>query len=184
MSNRGKLFLLLAVLLLLTASAFAEKVRPRIDTDELEVRIHELINIERHNAGLRPLVLDKRLSAIARDHSKDMAERDYFSHINPEGEDFIERYKKKGFVCRVRVGQSICAGAENIFCNNLYSSIIYIDGRAHHNWNTLEEIAISTVKGWMKSPGHRENILQPAFRSQGIGVTVQDGKVYITENFC
>ncbi|SPQ00971.1 conserved exported hypothetical protein [Candidatus Sulfobium mesophilum] len=184
MPKRGILLLLIAVLLIIASPALAEHIRPRIDTKELEIRIHELINIERQKEGLRPLALDKKLCAIARDHSKDMAERNYFSHLNPEGEDFLVRYKKKGFVCRVRVGQSICEGAENIFCNNLYSSIIYVNEKAHYDWNSLEEIARSTVRGWMKSTGHRENILQPVFRSQGIGVIIKNGKVYITENFC
>ncbi len=184
MLKTGMHFLLIAVLFFIVSPAFTEDVESRIDTVELEARIHGLINIERNKAGLRPLVLDKKLCAIARDHSKDMAERNYFSHTSPEGEDFLDRYKKKGFVCRVRIGQSICVGAENIFCNNMYSSVTYTGGRAHYDWNSLEAIARSTVKGWMKSPGHRENILQPAFKSQGIGVTIKDGKVYITENFC
>ncbi len=184
MSKRGMPILVSTVLLFLAFQSVAEGIRQRIDTKELEVRIHELINIERNKAGLRPLALDKKLCAIARDHSIDMALRNYFSHTSPEGEDFLDRYKKKGFICRVRIGQGVCAGAENIFCNNMYSSVIYSGDRAHYEWNSLEEIAHSTVKGWMKSTGHRENILQPAFRSHGIGISVKDGKVYITENFC
>ncbi len=176
--------LLIAVLLFLASPVFTEDVTPRINTKDLEVRIHDLINMERHNAGLRPFVLDKKLCVVARSHSKDMAERNYFSHINHEGEDFLSRYRKNGVVCGVRVGRSIYLGGENIFCNNLYSSIIYTGGRAHYNWNSLEEIARSTVKGWMKSHGHKKNILHPVFRSQGIGITIKDGKVYVTEDFC
>lgn len=174
----------MAVLLLLVSLSFAERVRPRLNAKVLEARIHELINIERRNAGLRPLALDEELSAIARGHSRDMAERNYFSHTSPEGEDFPARYKKKGFVCHARVGKYIHEGAENICQNNLYSSATYMEGRAHYDWNSLEEIARSTVKDWMKSRGHRDNILQPIFRSQGIGVAIKDSKVYITENFC
>ncbi|HET6513572.1 MAG TPA: CAP domain-containing protein [Thermodesulfovibrionales bacterium] len=174
----------LLIILLLASQSFAEPAEPRVNTKELETRIHELINIERHHAGLRPLALDAMLTAIARGHSRDMAERDYFSHRSPEGEDFLSRYKKKGFVCSVRVGQHIYGGAENISQNNLFSSVTYMDTGAHYSWNSLEEIARSTVRGWLKSPGHRENILQPVFRSHGIGASIKDGKVYITENFC
>lgn len=184
MPKRGESLLLIAVLLFLVSPSFAKDVRPRINTGELEIRIHELINIERHKAGLKPLTLDKTLSAIARGHSKDMARKDYFSHISPEGEDFLSRYKKKGFLCKVHVGQRIYKGAENIFLENLYSSVTYTDGRMHYDWSSLEEIARSIVKGWMESDGHRRNILQPPFRSQGIGVVIKDGKVYITQNFC
>ena len=182
MPKRGMIFLLMV--LLLASPSFAERAKPSVNARELEIRIHELINIERRHAGLRPLALDTMLIAIARGHSRDMAERDYFSHSSPEGEDFLSRYKKKGFVCSVRVGQHISVGAENISQNNLYSSVTYMDAEAHYSWNSLEEIARSTVGDWLKSPGHRENILQPVFRSHGVGAAIKDGKVYITDNFC
>jgi uncharacterized protein YkwD len=74
--------------------------------------------------------------------------------------------------------------SENIFQNNLYSSITYINGVPNYHWNSLEEIAKTTVEGWMKSPGHRENLLG-YHTSEGIGVAIaSDDKVYITQNFC
>lgn len=184
MSKRGKPLLLIAVLLFLVSPSYAKDLRPHINTVELEIKTHKLINIERHKAGLKPLSLDKKLSSIARGHSQDMANKNYFSHISPEGEGYLARYKKKGFACQVQVGQRSYLGAENIFLDNLYSSVTYVDGRAHYNWKSLDEIALSIVKGWMKSRGHRKNILQPVYRSQGIGIAIKDGKVYITENFC
>ena len=54
-----------------------------------------------------------------------------------------------------------------------------------YNWSSMESIATSTVTGWMESPGHRKNILEPHWQSEGIGVAVApDYSVYITENFC
>ncbi len=158
--------------------------KPRINISGLEIRVHELINAERRKAGLRPLAMNRRLSAIAREHSRDMALRNYFSHITPEGEDPLARYKKNGFECSIQAGSRIYLGAENIFQNNLYSSVEYMNGKAYYNWDSLEEIARSTVKGWMQSPGHRRNILTRAFRSEGIGIAVKNGKVYITQDFC
>lgn len=184
MRKRGASLLLTAVLLLLLSPSYAKDMRPRINPGKLEARIHELINVERRKAGLNPLTMDRKLRTIARGHSEDMAKNNYFSHISPEGEDFVGRYKKKGFVCRVQVGHSIYEGAENIFLDNLYSSVIYRDGRAHYDWTSLEEIARSIVKGWMNSDGHRKNILQPPFRSEGIGVVIRNEKVYVTQNFC
>ncbi len=181
--KKSVVLILFAFLLILPCRTFAGH-RPRIDTPELERRIHALINIERRRAGLRPFALNRKLAAIARQHSRDMAERDYFSHMTPGGRSPLDRYRESGFACRVREGDRIYLGAENIFQNNLYSSVEYINGRAYYNWNSTGEIARSTVEGWMESPGHRRNILTPAFRSEGIGVAIRDGKVYITEDFC
>ncbi|MCD4761769.1 CAP domain-containing protein [bacterium] len=40
---------------------------------ELEQRIHELVNVERSNAGLTELLLNDELAAVAREHSKNLA---------------------------------------------------------------------------------------------------------------
>jgi len=40
---------------------------------ELEQRIHELVNIERSNAGLTELLLNNELAAVAREHSRNLA---------------------------------------------------------------------------------------------------------------
>src|SRR5512147_354693 len=62
--------------------------KPSIRIQDLEQRIHTLINRERKAHGLSALGWDDRLSRIARNHSKDMASRSYFSHESPEGRDF------------------------------------------------------------------------------------------------
>ena len=115
----------------------------------------------------------------------DMARRRYFSHISPDGHGPSYRYKKNAYVCAITIDQNIYKGAENIFQNNLFDSITTVNGDDYYDWNTLEEIARSTVTGWMKSTGHRKNILTPHWKSEGIGVVIApDGKVYITQNFC
>lgn len=185
-SKKALVLLSISFFLFLSLHSFAAppKSKPRVDIKELEMRIHDLINLERQKAGLRPLELDKRLSIIARGHSQDMAQRNYFNHISPEGENPLMRYKKNGYVCRNRVGRYVIEGGENIFQNNLYNSIRIVNGREYYDWNSMEDIARSTVKGWMGSPGHRKNILRPAYRSEGIGVSIKKEKVYITQNFC
>ncbi len=159
--------------------------KPRISIPELEKQIHMLINTERKQHGLSPVSWDDRLAAIARRHSRDMAKRDYFSHYSPEGHDFSFRYRQAGYQCGIFVGTTIYAGAENLMQNNLYDSVMTVNGKAYYNWNSQRKISETTVKGWMKSPGHRKNILTPYWRNEGIGVNIApDGKVYVTENFC
>ena len=159
--------------------------RPDIDITQLEKKIHVLINKERTKRGLSALSWNDGLRKVARKYSKVMAEQNFFSHNDPDGRSFCDRYKAEGFECRIRVGGTICLGAENIAQDNLYSSYFYRDGERFFNWSTEDQIAGSVVKRWMSSDGHRANILTPYFKRQGIGVAFSDdGKVYITENFC
>jgi uncharacterized protein YkwD len=156
-----------------------------IDITRLEKKIHDLVNKERAKRGLSALSWNESLRKAAGKYSKAMAERNFFSHNDPDGRSFYDRYKAEGFECRIRSGDTICLGAENIAQDNLYSSYFYKDGERFFNWKTEDQIAESVVKRWMNSNGHRANILTPYFKRQGIGVAFSDdGKVYVTENFC
>jgi uncharacterized protein YkwD len=160
--------------------------RPTINIDELELRIHQLVNEERTRHGLSPLAWNPMLNKIARLHSQDMVVRNYFSHYSPEGHDLAYRYSRQGFVCEVAVGNVYYTGAENIFQNHLYDSIEYINEvPAIYHWRDMERIAETTVTKWINSPGHRMNILEPSWKSEGIGIAISNNyEVYITEEFC
>ncbi len=161
------------------------KNKPHIRIVELEKKIHVLVNKERQQHGLAPVSFDHALVVIARKHSRDMANRKYFDHISPEGYDFAYRYRNAGYSCAIPDGSIIYAGAENIALNNLYDSVTTVNGKAFYDWNSEDRIAETTVQGWMKSPGHRKNILTPHWRNEGIGIVISpDDKVYITQNFC
>jgi|GEM_PF-1526124 len=160
--------------------------QPEINTTELALDIHNLINIERQKYGLSPLIYDLELGEIALAHSQDMATRGYFSHDNLGGDGPTERAIKAGYTVHKELGGGWYSDgiAENIFQNNLYSSVTYINGIPMHDWNDQNEIALSTVFGWMNSPGHRQNILDSSYDKEGIGVAVSsDNKVYITQDF-
>jgi uncharacterized protein YkwD len=160
--------------------------QPQIRIPDLERRIHALINKERTSQKLKPLELEERLSKIARSHSQDMARRDFFSHVNPDGKDPTARGEARGYTCRKISGNTITEGlAENIFQGNLYSRIRIRGSEKTYDWNSMETIATEGVTGWMKSPGHRENILTKTYQKTGMGVTIsKDDKVYVTQLFC
>ncbi len=161
--------------------------KPSINIQSLEKKIHDLVNQERYKAGLSPLSIENCIISVARFHSNDMANQQYFSHINKKGEDPTERGNKVGCICRKDVGSSYYLGlAENIFLNNLYSKYWTTNGViTSYEWNSEDEIAKSTVDGWMNSPGHRQNILTARFDREGIGVAISnDDKVYITQDLC
>jgi uncharacterized protein YkwD len=115
-----------------------------------------------------------------------MARNNYFEHDNLGGLGPTERGAQAGYSCYKNYGSYYTTGiAENIYQNNLYDSITYYNGIPSYDWNTQEEIAQSTVSGWMKSPGHKRNILDSTYDREGIGVAVaSDDKVYITQDFC
>jgi len=162
--------------------------KPDIDLTSLEAEIHRLTNIERTSKGLSPLLLDSQLSTIARLHSQDMAKNNYFEHDNLKGQDPTDRGLQRGYTCRKDYGSYYTEGiAENIFQNNLYDSktVTIPIGVTSYEWNTLEELARSTVDGWMNSPGHRKNILTNGYDREGIGIAISsDDKVLITQDFC
>jgi uncharacterized protein YkwD len=174
------------MLSLAVAASAQERGQPQIDAVILELRIHELINAERTTRKLRPLKVEDRLSELARRHSQDMSKRGFFDHINPDGKGPTDRARAGGYTCRKYVGDVIAEGlSENIFQNNLYNRVIFKGDKTTYEWNTTEEIAQSTVTGWMASPGHRSNILTPAYQREGIGIYIApNDQVLITQIFC
>lgn len=158
---------------------------PKLDISRLEMRIHKLTNVERRKKGLSALDYDNRLSAIARKHSQDMAKRNFFSHENPDGKDPTDRGKAAKYPIRKDQGAFYSVGlGENLFMTSTYESMKYINGKlASCDWLSLDEIAKSTVDGWMNSPGHRKNILNSRFDREGIGVVLSaDYKALVTQN--
>ncbi len=110
-----------------------------------------MLNVERERHGLKPLKLNKRLSTAARRHARDMVRRDYFSHDSPDGATFVDRIHRSGYL---RGARSWTVG-ENLA------------------WGTRKRSTPRAItKMWMKSAGHRANILSPSFREVGIGVAI------------
>ncbi|MBL6985982.1 MAG: CAP domain-containing protein [Methylobacter sp.] len=163
--------------------------QPEITAAELERQIHLRINRERQNHGLSQLDSDELLAAIARKHSIDMARYHFFNHTNLQGEGPLERAKNQGWDKKKQAGANTWAigPGENIFMNNLYDKIVTTKQngvliKKEYLWKTSEEIAQSTVQGWMDSPPHRKNILSPKYDQQGIGVAISGHEIYVTED--
>lgn len=153
-----------------------------VNETRLERLVHAEVNRVRRERGLNSLDFDRKLATIARYHSSDMARNDYFAHTAPDDESMQDRYDRFGYDCRVPVGNvQYRTGGENIAMTRWGSPAGLVD-------RTERELAETVVEGWMNSPSHRENMLTPEWRREGIGaatVTV-DGevRVYVTQNFC
>lgn len=175
-----------AILPLLILALLQRPGQPTVRIPDLEQRTHVLINKERTTRKLSALQFDDKLARIARAHSQDMARRNFFSHVNPDGQNPTARGEAAGYICRKVSGNTITEGlAENIFQGNLYSSVRIRGNQKSYDWNSPGKIATEGVTGWMNSTGHRRNILDKTYRKTGIGIAVsKDDKVYITQIFC
>lgn len=123
-----------------------------------------LINNERSKFGLSALVMDGSLRTIAGTHSEDMLARNFFSHRNPDGISFQER------ITRSYSGPFSQAG-ENIWTGSGYDS------------SNSQRLARMIVDRWLSSPGHRANMLNPAFTHTGIGVAARGREIRATQLF-
>ncbi len=114
-----------------------------------------LVNTERAAAGCGPLKEDSQLRAAAQGHSDDMAARSFFDHTNPDGKDPGERTTASGYRWST-YGENIARG---------------------------QQTAQSVMDSWMKSPGHRANILNCSFKDIGVGIHQGAGGPWWTQNF-
>ncbi|WP_257670555.1 CvpA family protein [Parapedobacter tibetensis] len=122
---------------------------------DLETEMLQLINEERAKVDLPPLKNDVEMIPVARQHSADMFARGYFSHITLEGDTPFDRIRKANL--------TFLAAGENL---------------------AIAQTLLLAHEGLMDSPGHRANILRPAFGRVGIGIL--DGGVYglmVTQKF-
>ncbi|MGE3774428.1 MAG: CAP domain-containing protein [Gammaproteobacteria bacterium] len=149
---------------------------------QLAARLHAEVGAARQAAGLAPLAWDPALAAIAAAHSADMARRQYFAHASPDGSTFRARYAAANYDCRVQVGQRIHLGAENIAKREQH-----VSGKAANAlppWPDTARLARDIVADWMKSAGHRRNLLTPHWRREGIGVHATATEILVTQSFC
>jgi uncharacterized protein YkwD len=102
-----------------------------------------LVNAHRQARGCPALVWLQPVADAAQAHSADMARRDYFDHVSPEGQDPWDRLAARG------VDYSLAA-----------ENIAYAPGRSERQ----------TLQGWIDSPGHRANLENCALTHHGIGL--------------
>lgn len=108
---------------------------------KLEQQMIELVNKERTDRGLKPLVFEANLREVGSIHSADMLQRGYFSHYSPEGKNIADRAKENN-IDYIVIGENLAYAP------------------------TLEQ----AHKGLMNSEGHRANILSEDYGRIGIGI--------------
>ena len=111
----------------------------------IESQLLAATNRVRRQAGLKDLILDPKLTLAARHHAKEMSELNYFSHQSPTPAS------KTPAMRLARAGSAVVSMGENL-------ALVHQD-----------DIANSSINGWMNSPGHRKNLLNPNFSHVGFG---------------
>lgn len=109
-----------------------------------------LVNIERANVGVAPLVLDEALCNAANMRAIEMDYSGNFSHTRPDGRDCVTVFS----FCEISFytcGENIAAGYPT---------------------------PAAVVEGWMNSMGHKANILNVAFTKMGLGYSTGGGGEY------
>jgi uncharacterized protein YkwD len=125
-----------------------------------EYRIFSLINQQRTMMSLAPFEWDDQLAAIARNYSAQMAREGFFDHTDRNGEAVNDRADRAGVDRWRRIGENLfmCGG--------------------------IRDFSNMAVEQWMRSPGHRNNILDRRFNATGIGIArARNGRIYVTEVF-
>ncbi len=152
------LCLLLAALPL--PAAFAQETAPQTVRTALSQRAQRmlgLVNNERKKAGAPALTANNSALQRAADiRAKEISA--LFSHSRPDGQSCFTVFNE--------VNLSPLAAGENIAYNFGYADTVAI-----------------TMEGWMNSPGHRANILNPDFQQIGIGLYENSGRYYWVQLF-
>lgn len=138
----------------LIVSEYPNHYREDMHTDEIflaqELENFDATNVFRVNYGLKAVKPDETAVAAARNHSRDMADRDYFAHESPEGSTFVERYKAVN-------GINTASG------ENLHGGYM---------------LGVSSFSSLLNSLGHRENMLAEGHRYLGVGFAYNPDSTY------
>uniref|UniRef100_A0AAV1TNZ3 SCP domain-containing protein n=1 Tax=Peronospora matthiolae TaxID=2874970 RepID=A0AAV1TNZ3_9STRA len=101
------------------------------------------VNYVRALHHLPPLCRNKKLQAAAKRHSNDMAKHDFMDHNGTDGSSVSRRITEAGYKWEA-VAENVAAGQEDVE---------------------------SVMQAWMKSEGHRKNILDPSYTMFGTACT-------------
>jgi uncharacterized protein YkwD len=122
-----------------------------------EATLFQLMNGARVNNGRRAVQQHSTLVSLARWRSKDQVDRDYFDHtIKGTSYQVYHWYDTNGL--------QYSWGGENIGWNNGYSD---------------SDSPVAIHEGFMASPGHRANVLEPSFTHGGVGAYAKDNVMFL-----
>lgn len=156
MRPNHKVLLALSLLALPQQLALAQRraAPPAGPSTPAEQLIFIQANQDRAQQGERPLAWDPSLAAAARTHAERMARANAISHQFPGELDLQTR--------AMRSGADFSMVAENV---------------------AVDPNLADLNSAWMRSPGHRANLLNPQLDSIGIGLAQRGGEWFAVQDF-
>ncbi|MPQ43781.1 CAP domain-containing protein [Clostridium tarantellae] len=129
--------------------------------NDVEQAIFNQVNIERSKVGLPLLSYNKTMEKYARIKSKDMGDKNYFSHEDLQGNLITVQMAKDGVKYKAW-GENIASRGGGI---------------------DFKKLSDQFMTQWMNSAGHRANILSTDFQSMGVGLYQIGNEVFATQEF-
>ncbi len=151
-----------------SASAPPPPPDPATEMPDLEQRIFDLVEAERLKIDpkAKVLALDSELMGVARAHSADMAEKNYFDHAGPDGRTTADIIMDKDPDFQGLLGENIAAQ------HFVVGYVIDVDVLAHR-----------FVESWLASPSHKDNLSFASYNRSGVGAAVNGNTIYVTQLF-
>lgn len=159
------------------------------NTTKIERRFQGNLNEERRSRGLPPVTQRDVLTEMGYNHSQNMAENDYFGHIEPDGDTIQDRYQQRDLLpeCELPIQGTnrFYPGAENV-------GKLAVDGRLRVEWadggtyyvSSEDDVAYALFQMWMHSEPHREAMLVSSADQAGLGIYIDSGEVYASLELC
>ena len=145
------------------AAAAAEPAGERPDVDRVEEQVVRLTNEFRAEQGRERVKPNEELKAAAQYFADYMARTGRYGHT-ADGDQPSQRARKHGY--------DYCLVSENI-------AYQYNSGGFK-----ADELAKQFTRGWIESPGHRENMLEPAVVDTAVAVArAENGTYYAVQMF-
>ncbi|MBI4871300.1 MAG: hypothetical protein HY814_07000 [Candidatus Riflebacteria bacterium] len=160
-----------------------QALRAKVDPVGLEEATNELamfdqINQTRHQHDLGTVALDKTLDKVARKHSEEMDALSYFDHKSPvtTNHTLTNRLRNDGVAFR-RASENIAKFPYKMGAN------VKLKGKNRLTAQTPQQLASDMMEGYLNSPGHRVNILDPQVTRVGLGTVIGKRFALNTQNF-
>ena len=148
--------------------------------EQIITRIFENTNENRRNKGIAALVYDPTLAEIASAYAQVLSSTGRLSHTDRRGNGPGERAEAFGYPVTKEIEGGIRIGiAENL----AYIGTGMVTGIGYVDPTSADAIAGAIVNGWMNSPGHRKNILDPLADRIGVGIYFNGEYYYAVQEF-
>lgn len=126
---------------------FARETAPLRDLEAVRAEMLDRVNAERRSAGLPPLSRSPDLDHAAQEHARDLLTRGYYKHVSPEGSTPLSRASAAGY-------------RADLIAENLHQ---------------LTGPVAAVMDDWLRSSGHRRNLLDPGASDLGVGLAIGPG---------